>query len=160
MTPALAAANFRDSAWNASALLSSNFHLTQNENRHFTLCFQGRGDFHASKNGESPSNSGRFLTLLTAILEGFYKTETQSPRKLPHPTTAAPLLHHSNSTNVIRPLCALCVSRHSLRSACSRGLLRPLCGSACGLGQPDASGAGASPQGSRTPSRGGYAPLR
>ena len=49
MTPALAAANFRDSAWNASALLSPDFHLTQNENRHFTLCFQGRGDFHTSK---------------------------------------------------------------------------------------------------------------
>lgn len=61
MTPTLAAANFRDSAWNASALLSSNFHLTQNENCHFTLCFQGRDDFHASKNGEPPSGSDRLL---------------------------------------------------------------------------------------------------
>ena len=30
------------------------FHLTQNGNRHFTLCFQGRGDFHTSKIGEPP----------------------------------------------------------------------------------------------------------
>ena len=30
------------------------FHLTQNGNCHFTLCFQGRGDFHTSKNGEPP----------------------------------------------------------------------------------------------------------
>ena len=42
------------------------------------------------------------------------------------------------------------------RSSWSRGLLRPLRGSACGLGQPDAFGAGASPYGSRPPTRGGY----
>ena len=47
-------------------------------------------------------------------------------------------------------------TRHSLRSACSRGPLRPLRGSTCGLGQPDAFGAGTSPHGSRTPARGGY----
>jgi hypothetical protein len=47
-------------------------------------------------------------------------------------------------------------TRHSLRSACSRGLLRPLRGSAFGLGQPDDFVAGASPHGSRTPARGGY----
>ena len=42
------------------------------------------------------------------------------------------------------------------RSACSRELLRPLRGSAFGLGQPDDFIAGASPHGSRTPARGGY----
>jgi len=42
------------------------------------------------------------------------------------------------------------------RSACSRGLLRPLRGSAFGLGQPDDFVAGASPHGSRTTARGGY----
>ena len=41
---------------NASALPSSDFHLTQNGNRHFTLCLQGRGDFHASKNGSIGAN--------------------------------------------------------------------------------------------------------
>ena len=59
-----------------------------------------------------------------------------------------------------KPLCALGLSRHSLRSAWSRGPLRPLRGSAFGLGQPDDFVAGASPYGSRPPSRGGYAPLR
>ena len=44
--------------------------------------------------------------------------------------------------------------RHSLRSAWSRVLLRPLRGSAFGLGQPDDFVAGASPYGSRPPSRG------
>ena len=47
-------------------------------------------------------------------------------------------------------------SRHSLRSACLRGPLRPLRGSAFGLGQPDDFVAGASPHGSQTPARGGY----
>jgi len=54
MTPTLAAAHFCASTRSASALLASDFHLTQNGNRHFTLCFQGCGDFHASKNGEPP----------------------------------------------------------------------------------------------------------
>ena len=49
-------------------------------------------------------------------------------------------------------------SRHSLRSACLRRLLRPLRGSGFALGQPDAFGAGASPHGSQTPARGGYVP--
>ena len=44
--------------------------------------------------------------------------------------------------------------RYSLRSACSRGPLRPLRGSAFGLGQPDDFVAGASPHGSRTPAMG------
>ena len=48
--------------------------------------------------------------------------------------------------------------RHTLRSARSRGPLRPLRGSTCGLGQPDAFGAGTSPYGSRQPARGGYVP--
>ncbi|MBQ4200378.1 MAG: hypothetical protein II649_10935, partial [Kiritimatiellae bacterium] len=39
---------------NASALLSPDFHLTQNGNRHFSLCFQGCDVFHASKIGEPP----------------------------------------------------------------------------------------------------------
>ena len=33
---------------------TADFHLSQCANRHFTLCFQGRVDFHASKNGEPP----------------------------------------------------------------------------------------------------------
>ena len=37
-----------------------------------------------------------------------------------------------------------------------RGPLRPLRGSTCGLGQPDAFGAGTSPYGSQPPTRGGY----
>jgi hypothetical protein len=77
MTPTLAAANFRDSAWNASALLSSNFHLTQNENCHFTLCFQGRDDFHASKNGEPPTGDG--------IKPRISRSETREAAKLPLP---------------------------------------------------------------------------
>ena len=55
------------------------------------------------------------------------------------------------------PACSRRETRHSLRSACSRGPLRPLRGSAFGLGQPDDFVAGASPHGSRTPARGGYA---
>ena len=44
------------------------------------------------------------------------------------------------------------------RSACSRGLLRPLRGSAFGLGQPDDFVAGASPHVSRTPRKGQLPP--
>jgi len=54
MTEAPESIIFHRATRNASALLSSDFHLTQNGNQHFTLCFQGRGDFHASKNGEPP----------------------------------------------------------------------------------------------------------
>ena len=49
--------------------------------------------------------------------------------------------------------CTPKTSRHSLRSAWSRGLLRPLRGSTFGLGQPDDFVAGASPYGARPPTR-------
>ena len=41
---------------------TADFHLTQKGNRHFTLCFQGCGDFHASENGEPPRTSNSATT--------------------------------------------------------------------------------------------------
>jgi len=39
---------------NVSALLRPDFHLRRSANRHFTLCLQGCGNFHARKIGEPP----------------------------------------------------------------------------------------------------------
>ena len=43
---------------NACAFPTPDFHLSQNENRHFTLCLQGYDRFHARKIGEPPRDSG------------------------------------------------------------------------------------------------------
>ena len=45
------------------------FHLSQNENHHFTLCLQGCGRFHARKIGEPPRFAcGRLSTGFFAII--------------------------------------------------------------------------------------------
>ena len=47
--------HFRLQHGNAPAFPQPDFHLPQNENRHFTLCLQGCARFHARKIGEPPS---------------------------------------------------------------------------------------------------------
>ncbi len=59
MTAAQNRTIFRPPHRNGSTFPQPNFHLAQNENRHFTLCLQGCGGFHARKIGEPPTTAAR-----------------------------------------------------------------------------------------------------
>ena len=58
-------------------LWSADFHLTQNGNLHFTLYFQGCGDFLVSKNGEPPQGQG--YGYLTIKKSPGFQTSSRTP---------------------------------------------------------------------------------
>ena len=56
------------------------FHLSRNENHHFTLCLQGCGRFHARKIGEPPK--GCQIDLLAQTLRTVYVVEIKRRREI------------------------------------------------------------------------------
>ena len=56
------------------------FHLSRNENHHFTLCLQGCGRFHARKIGEPPK--GCQIDLLVQTLRTVYVVEIKRRREI------------------------------------------------------------------------------
>lgn len=67
---------------NAPAFPRQDFHLSQNENRHFTLCLQGCARFHARKIGEPPRDTVDEITVRDTIFapheDRFQPTPTES----------------------------------------------------------------------------------